>query len=72
MGGINKLLYGEKEPETLWTQKQIMERLQIKDARTLKRIIKNEDFPHIIIEGKIYTTPSQYEKWINKKFINKY
>ena len=69
MAGINKTLYNKEE--ILLTQNNLMEIFNIKDVRTLKKRLDEEQFPYFTMGGKIYTEPSQYKKWLSKKYVNK-
>ena len=72
MAGINETLYGKDNIEKLLSQEDIMNIFNIKDSRTLKKIIREESFPYVIINGRIYTEPSQYQKWLKHKYVNRY
>lgn len=65
MAGINETLYGKKDEEVL-TQRQVMERLQIKNSRTFMRLINEDRLPYIKIGRKYCVLASELNQWLRK------
>lgn len=70
--GINAILYSPKPNNypVLLSTEDIMNYLYIKDIRTLKKIIANEQLPYVMINNNMLFPLDKLNKWINNKTIN--
>ena len=72
MAGINKTLY--EKPNTLQpmlTAEEVMDYLHIKDLRTLKKLMDDEQLPYLKI-NKSYLIPlDKLNKWIDSRMVNR-
>jgi len=72
MEGINKFLYKNKDNTSLplmLTTDEIMNYLRIKDIRTLKKIIKNEQLPYLKINNALLFPSDKIREWIDGRTI---
>jgi len=62
----------EKQEKIIYSIKEISELLGISEA-TIRKLVKNEDFPSVKIGGRIFAEKDQFLEWIknqNKKGAN--
>lgn len=69
MAGINKTLYEQEKTRKLLSQEQLMQYLNIDNARSLKRFIIKEKIPYINVNGKYMVQIYEYDKWIQRAKI---
>lgn len=70
--GINAILYNPKPNNSpiLLSTEDVMNYFYIKDVRTLKKIVANEQLPYVMINNNMLFPLDKLNKWINNKTIN--